>query len=215
LQACRAALPEGAGFHVHVAEHEQDQYDSLQKSKMRVVERLQNHQILGNRTIAAHCVHVDAVEIGLLRETGTWISHQPRSNMTNAVGAAPVESMLHAGVRVCLGTDGFTNAMWDEWKAAYLMHKAANRDPRRMDAADVLRMGMTNNAALAGAFFPEAPLGRLVPGAAADLILVDYHSPTPVTADSFPWHVIFGLQRGRLRRRSWMARLMRTAADDP
>jgi cytosine/adenosine deaminase-related metal-dependent hydrolase len=63
LQACRAALPEGAGFHVHVAEHEQDQYDSLQKSKMRVVERLQNHQILGDRTIAP-CVHIDAGESG-------------------------------------------------------------------------------------------------------------------------------------------------------
>jgi putative selenium metabolism protein SsnA len=196
LQACRAALPEGAGFHVHVAEHEQDQYDSLQRTRMRVVERLQNHQILGDRTIAAHCVHVDAVEIGLLKETGTWISHQPRSNMNNAVGAAPVESMLHAGARVCLGNDGFTNAMWDEWKAAYLIHKAASRDPRRMNAADVMRIGMTNNAALANAFFPEAPIGRLEPGAIADLILVDYHSPTPVTADNFPWHVIFGFQAG-------------------
>ena len=194
LQACRAALPEGAGFHIHAAEHEQDQYDSLQKSSMRVVERLQNHQILGDKTIAAHCVHVDAGEISLLQETGTWVAHQPRSNMNNAVGAAPVESMLRAGVRVCLGNDGFTNAMWDEWRAAYLLHKSVSRDPRRMDGADVMRIACTNNAALATAFFPEAPIGRLEPGAAADIILVDYQSPTPVTADNFPWHVIFGLQ---------------------
>ena len=194
LQACRAALPEAAGFHIHVAEHEQDQYDSLQKSNMRVVERLHAHEILGPRTIAAHCVHVDAAEIAVLRETNTWVTHQPRSNMNNAVGTAPVEAMLRAGVRVCLGNDGFSNAMWDEWEAAYLLHKAANRDPRRMDAGQVMQMAMVNNAALIGTYFPDAPIGKLAPDAAADLILVDYPSPTPITAENFPWHVVFGLQ---------------------
>ncbi|MFH1184401.1 MAG: putative aminohydrolase SsnA [Chloroflexota bacterium] len=194
LQACRAAWPADGGFHIHVAEHEQDEYDSLQKSNMRVVERLQNHEILGERSIAAHCVHVDAAEIGLLKSTQTWVTHQPRSNMNNAVGAAPVESMLRAGVRVCLGNDGFSNAMWDEWKAAYLLHKAATRDPRRMGGSQVMQMAVANNAALASSFFREAPVGQVVPGAMADLMLVDYHSPTPVTADNFAWHVIFGLQ---------------------
>jgi len=194
LQACRAALPQGEGFHIHVAEHEQDEYDSMQKSNMRVVERLQNHGILGEKTIAAHCVHVDAAEISLLKDTRTWVTHQPRSNMNNAVGAAPVESMLRAGIRVCLGNDGFPNAMWDEWKAAYLLQKAVSRDPRRMDGVQVMQMAVSNNAALASAFFPGAPVGRLVPGAVADLILVDYHSPTPLTTDNFPWHVVFGLQ---------------------
>jgi len=194
LQACRAALPEGEGFHIHVAEHEQDEYDSLQKSNMRVVERLQNHEILGEKTIAAHCVHVDAVEIALLKDTRTWVTHQPRSNMNNAVGCAPVEWMLRAGIRVGLGNDGFSNAMWDEWKAAYLVHKAVSRDPRRMDGSQVMQMALTNNAALASTFFPEAPVGQVVPGAMADLILVDYHSPTLVTADNFAWHVVFGLQ---------------------
>ena len=194
LQACRAAWPADEGFHIHVAEHEQDEYDSLQKSKMRVVERLQNHQILGEKTIAAHCVHIDAGEISTLRDTRTWVSHQPRSNMNNAVGTAPVESMLRAGVRVCLGNDGFSNVMWDEWKAAYLLHKAATRDPRRMDGSVVMQMALANNAALASTFFREAPVGQVVPGAVADLMLVDYHSPTPVTADNFAWHVLFGLQ---------------------
>ena len=126
LQACRAAAPSEAAFHVHVAEHEQDQYDSLAKSNMRVVERLENHQILGPRAIAAHCVHIDAGEIALLNQTGTWVAHQPRSNMNNGVGASPVESMLRAGVRVCLGNDGFQDSMWQEWKAAQLLHRSSS-----------------------------------------------------------------------------------------
>jgi putative selenium metabolism protein SsnA len=195
LQACRVAAPEGTGFHVHAAESDADEWDSLNKSGMRVIDRLQNHGILGPKTIAAHGVHIDAREMQILAETGTRLSHQPRSNMNNAVGVAPVESMMRAGVEVCLGNDGFSNAMWEEWKAAYLVHKVWNRDPRRMSGTSVVDMAIYNNAALANVFFPSAPIGQLVPGAVADLIFVDYQSPTQLSADNIPWHIIFGFQQ--------------------
>lgn len=194
LQACRAAAPASAGFHIHVAEHEADEYDSLRKSNMRVVDRLQNHSILGPRTLAAHCVHVDARESEILRETGSWVSHQPRSNMNNGVGTAPIESLTRMGVRVCIGNDGFSNCMWDEWRAAYFLPKLSERDPRRMDASQVIGMGVTNGAALANTYFPAANIGQITPGACADLIFVDYQSPTPISADNLPWHIIFGFQ---------------------
>lgn len=192
LALCREAVPEDVGFHIHVAEHQADEYDSLAKSGLRVVDRLHRHGILGPRSIAVHAVHVDAREIALLAETGTWVTHQPRSNMNNAVGAAPVESMLRAGVHLGMGTDGFSSTMWSEWKAAYLLHKVWHRDPRRMNGNNVLQMAVYNNAALAGTFFPEAPLGVLTPGAFADLIFVDYHPPTPLTPGNLAWHILFG-----------------------
>jgi putative selenium metabolism protein SsnA len=192
LDACRAAAPDGAGFHIHVAEHEADEYDSLAKSGLRVVERLYKHGILGPRTIVAHGVHIDAHETGILAQTGTWTTHQPRSNMNNAVGVAQVESMLRDGVKVCMGTDGFAHTMWEEWKSAYLLHKAWHRDPRRMSGTDVVQMGVYNNARLASSFFPEGELGVLKPGAWADLIFVDYHPHTPLTAGNLPWQIIFG-----------------------
>ena len=192
LDACRRSAPEGVGFHIHAAEHEVDEYDSLAKSGLRVVDRLHRHGILGPHTIVAHAVHVDAREITLLAESGAWVTHQPRSNMNNGVGVSQVESMLRAGVPVCLGTDGFTSTMWEEWKTAYLIHKAWNRDPRRMSALDVAAMGVYNNAALAGSFFPRAPLGVLEKGAHADLIFVDYQAFTPLTTGNLPWHIVFG-----------------------
>lgn len=200
LDLCRQAMSEvkgneGTGFHVHAAESNADEWDSLNRSGLRVIDRLHKHGILGPKSIAAHCVHVDAREIELLAETGTWVTHQPRSNMNNAVGVAPVESMLRAGVRVCLGNDGFSNAMWEEWKAAYLVHKVWNRDPRHMNGNDVTRLAIYNNAALANMFFPAAPLGQLTPGAFADMIFVDYHAPTPVTPGNLPWHILFGFQQ--------------------
>jgi putative selenium metabolism protein SsnA len=182
------------GFHIHVAEHEADQYDSLHKYGKRVVQRLADAGILGPQSIVAHAVHVDAAEMNLLRASGTWVTHQPRSNMNNAVGAADVEGMLRLGIPVCLGNDGFSNNMWAEWKTAYLLHKAAHRDPRRANGMDIVQMAIYNNAALAHRFWPELPLGVLAEGAAADVIFVDYQATTPLTAGNLPWHILFGFE---------------------
>ncbi|HUG34953.1 MAG TPA: putative aminohydrolase SsnA [Anaerolineales bacterium] len=195
LASCREAAPDGSGFHIHTAEHEADEYDSLNKTGLRVIDRLQKHGILGTNTITAHGVHFDAREMQILAESGTWLSHQPRSNMNNGVGVAQIESMLRMGIKVCLGNDGFSNAMWEEWKAAYLLHKVHHRDPRRMGGYDVTQMAIYNNAALANVFFPSAPIGQLIEGAFADIIFVEYHPNTPMTAGNLPWQIIFGIQQ--------------------
>jgi putative selenium metabolism protein SsnA len=192
LDACRQSAPADTAFHIHVAEHEADEYDSLQKSGMRIVDRLQEHEILNSHTIVAHAIHVDAREMELMAQSGCWVSHQPRSNMNNGVGVADVDSLMRMGVRVCLGNDGFSNAMWEEWKTAYLLHKVWHRDPRRMQADRLAEMAVYNNASLAGSFFPGAPLGVIQPGARADIILVDYHPTTPMTEGNLPWHIVFG-----------------------
>jgi len=192
LDRCREAAPAGVGFHIHVAEHEADEYDCVAKSGFRVVDRLHRHGILTPQSIIVHGVHIDAREINLLAESGAWVTHQPRSNMNNAVGTAHVEAMMRCGVPVCLGTDGFSHTMWAEWKAAYLSHKLWNRDPRRMNGMDVANMAVYNNAALAGMFFNEHEFGVLRPGAHADIIFVDYHPYTPLNAENLPWHILFG-----------------------
>jgi len=192
LTRCRESLPAGKGFHIHAAEHEVDEYDSLQKSGTRVIDRLHQFGILGPETIVAHAIHVDAHEIKLLRESGTWVTHQPRSNMNNGVGVAEIESMWRAGVRLALGNDGFSNAMWEEWKTAYLLHKAWHRDPRRMPGDLVAEIAAYRNAELASQFFGGPPLGVISAGAYADMILVDYHPTTPLDAGNLPWHILFG-----------------------
>jgi putative selenium metabolism protein SsnA len=198
LEACRDAVPTGRGFHIHIAEHESDQDDSLQKYGVRVVPRLKEHGILGPKTIAAHAVHVEQEEIAILAESGTWVSHQPRSNMNNGVGAADIEALMAAGVKVCLGNDGFTQDMWSEWKSAYFMHKLTGRDPRKMNGADVVKMAVTNNATLVENFFPGAAVGEVAVGARADLILVDVHPITPLTAGNAAWQVLFGFNESMI-----------------
>lgn len=192
LDMCREANSADIGFHIHVAEHPVDEYDSLRRSEKRVVDRLYDKGILGEKSIVAHAVHIDSKEIQLLASTKTWVTHQPRSNMNNAVGIGNMESMMRAGVKVCLGNDGFSNTMWDEWKTTYLVHKLVNLDPRRMGGYDVVEMGIYQNSALATQQF-GLPIGSITPGSQADLIFVDYHPFTEMTAGNLPWHILFGM----------------------
>jgi len=101
--------------------------------------------------------------------------------------------MMRAGAFACLGNDGFSNAMWEEWKAAYFLHKVTSRDPRSANGADIAQMATRNNALLASLFFGDN-VGWIGVGAAADLIFVDYHPFTPFTADNIAWHVVFGFE---------------------
>ena len=195
LADCVAASQDlDTGFHIHVAEAEADEYDALYKYEKRVVDRLAEAGILGPKSIIAHCIHVDPAEKLLLREMGAWVTHQPRSNMNNAVGAADIEGMMRLDIPVCLGNDGFSNNMWAEWKTAYFLHKAAHLDPRRANGADIAQMAIYNNASLAEMLWSDLPMGKLAQGAAADIIFVDYHATTPLSAGNLPWHIIFGFE---------------------
>ena len=86
--------------------------------------------------------------------------------------------------------------MWGEWFAAYLNHKDTAGDPRAMNGEDVIGMGAYNNARLATETFDGLPIGVVSPGAAADLIFVDYHPITPLSTGNLPWQILFGFRDG-------------------
>ncbi len=97
-------------------------------------------------------------------------------------------------MNVCLGNDGFSNNMWADWKAAYLLHKVASRDPRRRTGRTWRSGGREQRAAGGVSSFPARRLGQLIEGARADMILVDYHPFTPLTVGNLPWHILFGFE---------------------
>jgi len=184
----------GVGLHTHLAEDAADEDDSLNKYEMRIARRFLRKGALGPKTICAHGVHLDENELRMLAETGTRLTHQPRSNMNNAVGVAPIQKALDMGVCVGLGNDGFSNDPFAEMKAAYLVHKIAQRDPRAMTGDTVMKLAYEHNSHIAkeaGGW--QEPLGEISPGAWADLVLLDYRPYTPLTADNLPWQIIFGV----------------------
>jgi putative selenium metabolism protein SsnA len=193
LRRVASLLNADEGVHIHVAEHEADEDDSLHQYRLRVVERLASFDLLRPTSILAHCVHIDERERALIRDHNTWVTHQARSNMNNAVGAQAFDTLIGDDVRVCLGSDGFGGSMWLEWKDAYFLHKLASRDPRKANGADIAKAGAWHNGQIASQFFGQT-IGALEVGAAADVILVDYQPFTPLTAGNLPWHIIFGFE---------------------
>ncbi len=190
LRKCVEAAGD-SGFHVHVAEDRADLEDARSRSSRSVVARLADLGVLGPRTLAIHCIHVDEEDMKVLAATGTKVVHNPQSNCNNAVGTADVLGMLARGVTVGLGSDGFSANPLDELRAANILHKLVKRDPRvgTMEVCDLL---FRYNPEIAGLFF-EKPVGALEPGAWADLIVVDYRSPTPIHKENQIGHLLFGI----------------------
>ncbi len=181
----------GTGVHIHAAESTADVVDSQEKYGMGVIERLNKYDLLGTNTLTAHCIHISDQEMELLAQTGTNVVHNPQSNMNNAVGCAEVKKMLDAGVVLGLGTDGMTTDMIEGMKTAHILHKFYQNDPR-VGWVEVPQMQFANNARIMANFFPTK-MGELTPGAAADVIVVNYDPPTPLTAGNYYDHIVFGM----------------------
>lgn len=179
------------GCHVHVAEDLADRQDSLQKYGVPTVTRLIQAGAGGEKSLFVHCIHIDENEMDQLAESKTVVVHNPESNMNNAVGVSPVLDMMNKNILVCLGTDGMTSNMFLQTRIAYLLHRLHKQDPR-VAFMEAPQMALWNNAKIANRLFPIT-LGEITEGAAADIILVDYTPPTPLNADNFLGHFIFGL----------------------
>jgi putative selenium metabolism protein SsnA len=186
LSAC-ADLAESleTGVHIHVAEDPCDQADCTAKHRMRLMQRLANAGVLGPKTILGHGTHLDKASLDAAQEAGCWFAHNTRSNMNNAVGYAPVHLM---GRQVALGTDGIGADMFEEVKFAWFKARDARNGLGIGDVAGFLT-GAQNLASV----LLNARLGSLEPGGAADLMVLDYPTPTLVTPQNLYGHLIFGM----------------------
>jgi putative selenium metabolism protein SsnA len=180
------------GVHIHVAEDVVDERDALERFELRVAARLAAAGILDDRALLAHGVHLDSDEIGLVRAAGATVVHNARSNMNNGVGRAPVAAL---GPRCALGTDGIGGDMFEETRAAYLRR----RDEAVEIAPDWPLARLAEGARVAADAFTEPLLGRLEPGAPADVVVLRYPAMTPVDAGTLAAHWLFGLEAGAVR----------------
>ena len=164
----------GVGSHVHLAETQTEQNNSMAQYGMSPTEYFEKAGLFTTKTLAAHCVVVSDQDIEILARNGVSVAHNPQSNMKLASGIAPVKKMLDAGVNVSLGTDGASSNndldMWEEMRTASLLQKVSTLDPCAIPAYTALQMATVNGAKAIGR---EGELGVLAAGALADVLLVD------------------------------------------
>jgi len=180
------------GYHIHVAEAASDEEYSLAHHGKRVVNRLLDFGLLNSKSIAAHCVHINEQEMELLAEHEVAIAHNPQSNQNNAVGIADVVRLGQKGCLVGLGTDAMTVNMLEELRMG-LWAQHLKHDPSQgfMEIAETLTK---NNARIANRYW-NGQLGMLKEGKAADIVLMDYHPPTPLDEHTWLGHLIYGISQ--------------------
>ncbi|MDD3795418.1 MAG: putative aminohydrolase SsnA [Lachnospiraceae bacterium] len=190
LSACLEAVGDGCGCHIHVAEGLYDARHCRKNYGKSIVSRLQEFGVLGEKTIAAHCIHIDPEDEARLKETDTMVVHNPQSNMGNAVGCADIPGLAGLGTALGIGTDGYTQDMLESGKASQLLIKHNTENPAE-GWGEATNMLFAGNRELAGRYF-KTPLGVLQPGAAADVIVLDYHPYTPLNENNTDGHLLFG-----------------------
>ncbi|MDL2257803.1 putative aminohydrolase SsnA [Eubacteriales bacterium OttesenSCG-928-K08] len=190
LELCQQENP-GVGYHIHIAEGMADVYDALKAYGKRTVFRLHDMGILGEDTIAGHCIHVNDAEMELLKQTGTMVVNNPESNMGNAVGCSPVLQMFAKGILLGLGTDAYTHDMLESLKVALCIQRH-NACLPNVGWNEVTSMLFKGNSQIATRQF-GVELGVIRPGAAADIAVFDYKTYTPFSDQNADGHILFGL----------------------
>ena len=191
MELAAANKPDEVGYHIHVAEGIEDLHDCLKKYGKRIVDRLMDFNILGEKTLLGHCIYINPHEMDLIKDTNTMVVHNPDSNMGNACGCPPTMELVHRGILTGLGTDGYTHDMIESYKVANVLHKHHLCDANAA-WGEVPKMLFENNAAIANRYF-KTPLGVLKEGAAGDVIVVDYNPPTQLDASNINGHILFGM----------------------
>ncbi len=186
------------GLHLHLGESAHDNDESLARYGGRPVARLEAAGGFTPKTLAAHAIHITADEAELLGVRGVAIAHLPRSNASNGVGITNLPLLTASGCAVGLGGDGFTQDMRADIGLMPLLQRQEGRDPTLLPPRAVVDIGLTGAATIVERQ-TGWQVGRIAPGAAADLVVLDYEPVVPLLPHNALWHLASGLPGGRIR----------------
>jgi putative selenium metabolism protein SsnA len=186
-----AVVSSARGLHIHAAEDRYDAVDSRHRYGKDIVPRLDDARCLGAKSIIAHGLWLTESEVDIVNARGTFLAHNARSNMNNAVG---YNQLLPRYENAVLGTDGTSLDMLEEFRFALFRHREAGG---RWKAEDFLRCLDRGNRIMER--YLGLALGRIVAGARADLVLWDYDPPTPLVGGNIAGHIAFGLSSRSVR----------------
>jgi 5-methylthioadenosine/S-adenosylhomocysteine deaminase len=182
LRATRKAADElGVGIEIHAGQNLLEFHEILRRHTMTPVEYLADTGLLGSDAIVGHCIistahHLAALPAGrdldILARTGASVAHCPLVFARRGNALESFAKYRRAGINVGLGTDTYPRDLISEMRWASNLCKIVERDFTVATAADVFS-AVTLGGARA---LHRDDLGRLAPGAKADIVLVDMRS---------------------------------------
>jgi len=163
--------------HMHCNESVHEPNYALQHFGKRTLEYYDALGVTGPGMLASQCVQLSPEEQELILQRGVRVTHMPLSNCEVGGGIAPAPELAAAGVRLGLGSDGYINDFFEVMRGAFLIHKAHRLNPQIMPAHQVFHLATEGGARA----LDLKGVGRLQPGWAADLQIIDARFPTPAT----------------------------------
>jgi guanine deaminase len=169
------ALP----MQTHLAESRAQAVYGRQQYGRSLVAQLAHLGVLSPRFSVAHAIWISDADIAALAAADVIAVHNPLSNLRLGSGIAPVRRMMERGLRVALGTDGAntsdTQNLFEAARLATGLSRVVDADEARwVTGAEALRMASEHSSQALG--WGDS-LGRIAPGFAADLVLLDLAQP--------------------------------------
>jgi 5-methylthioadenosine/S-adenosylhomocysteine deaminase len=157
----------------HLCETAIEVEDALRVWDMTPIRWVREQGLFETKVIAAHCVHVDEVELRILSRARAGVIHNPTSNLKLASGVAPIPRMLELGIHIGIGTDGTASNndldMFEEMRLAALIAKGVSGDPLAVPARSAFEMATSSGAKALGV---QNLVGSLAEGKRADVVVV-------------------------------------------
>ncbi|MDY0303274.1 MAG: putative aminohydrolase SsnA [Sphaerochaeta sp.] len=175
----------GCGIHLHVAEDKYDVVHSHHHYNTDIVDRLEQFGLLTDNALLVHGLHLNSHEIEKLNSYGCFFAHNGRSNMNNNVGYA---RHIQEVKNLVIGTDGCGGNMFEELKLAFFKHKDQGGSWWPSDYVAALSRGNM----LVERYF-DGKFGQVSEGYKADLVVCDYHAPTPIVPANAASHFVWGM----------------------
>lgn len=178
-------------IHIHVAESEMDEEDSIKKYNMTIMARLEKYHLLNKDSLIVHGVHISDEELDFVKERGAYMVVNPTSNLNNAVGIPDIKKYIDKGIPVLAGNDGLSSSMATEYlNALYLTH-LKNDSPTALNVRDIQKM--INDAYEYVGRRLNINIGKISPDYVADFMLVPYTPFTEMNSSNAFGHIFYGL----------------------
>ena len=172
-ECVRFAQIEKLPIHMHFCENIEERNDIIKEYNVDTPARVIANDFKKVHNVLAHCVKITKEDINILKDTNTYISSCPISNLKLGCGVAPISDMVKSGLCVSLGTDGQGSGsnldMFEVMKFTALLQKGINEDPTLLNAYDVLKMATINGARA----LDIKDIGSIEVGKKADIIIIN------------------------------------------
>ena len=168
------AASRGAMLHAHVSEQPAENEQCHHAYSRSPLGLLADLGVLDERFTAVHATHVTEHDVSLLATSASGVCMCPTTERDLADGIGPTARFRDGGVAMCLGSDSHAVIdLFEEARAVELDERLASGVRGTNRVTDLLAAATTGGHRALG--WPEA--GRIEPGAPADLVAVDLHSP--------------------------------------